>query len=182
MCRSGMPRAWYCRQSQSDHGDSRPTCQRIVRSKKTRASCRGDGSSRSTENAASVATRKPTANRQEMRRDGYVSQSGATMSDANFVQPESAANAPRQNGTVTSQNPQIRNAGMIASFVFEFDAYCVNGYAAHANASVAASVVPPKRKPTSQSPSRHSRSKAIAVNCTEGKCVTGHFPFQPKIA
>src|SRR5689334_23202835 len=128
MCRFGMPRAWYCRQSQSDQGDSRPTCQRIVRSKNTRASWSGEGSSRSTENAASVATTKPAANRHEIRREGYVSQSGTTMSDANFVQPESAANAPRHTGTVTSQKPQMRNAGMIASFVFEFEAYCVNGY------------------------------------------------------
>ena len=41
---------------------------------------------------------------------------------------------------------------MIASFVFEFDAYCVNGYAAQANASVAASRGPPKRRPTSAEP------------------------------
>ena len=42
---------------------------------------------------------------------------------------------------------------MIASFVFEFETYCVNGYAAHANASTAPSRRPPKRSPTNQSPS-----------------------------
>src|SRR6476661_3144626 len=177
-----MPRARYWRQSQSDHGEGRPTCQLSVRSQKTRSSCSGDGSSSTTEKTASVVAAKAATYRADGRPFGYVAQSGATMSAANFVQPESAAKTPRPAGDVTSQNPQMRNAGMIESFVFEFDAYCVNGYAAHANASVAASVVPPKRKPTSQSPSRPSRSKAIAVNCTEGKCVTGHFPFQPKIA
>ena len=35
--RSGIPRAWYWPQSQSENGESRPTCQRIVRSKKTLA-------------------------------------------------------------------------------------------------------------------------------------------------
>ncbi len=42
---------------------------------------------------------------------------------------------------------------MIASFVFEFETYWVNGYAAHANASTAPSLCPPKRSPTSQRPS-----------------------------
>src|SRR4051812_42554574 len=100
------------------------------------------------------------------------------MSDANFVQPESAANAPRHAGLVTSQKPQMRNAGMIESFVFEFDAYCVNGYAAQANASVAPSGIPPKRTPTSHSPSRQSRSKAIDVKCDAGS--ESHLPVQPK--
>ena len=58
-------------------------------------------------------------------------------SAANFVHPARARNAPRANADVTSQKPKIRNTGMIASFVFELDTYCVNGYAAHANGSVA---------------------------------------------
>ena len=41
----------------------------------------------------------------------------------------------------------MSSAGRIASFVFELDAYCVKGYAAHANGSVAASRCPPKRQP-----------------------------------
>ena len=49
------------------------------------------------------------------------------MSDANFVQPESAASTPRATGADTSQKPQTRKHGMIASFVFEFETYCVNG-------------------------------------------------------
>src|SRR3954447_5599736 len=177
-CRFGMPRAWYCRQSQSDQGDSRPICQRTVRSQKTRSSCSALGSSRTTENATSVAARKPMTNRKDGRRPGYVAQSGATISDANFVQPESAAKIPRAAGRETSQKPQMRNAGMIASFVFEFDAYCVNGYAAHANASVAPNGMPPKRRPTSQSPRMQSRSKAIAVKCDAGS--ESHLPLQPK--
>ena len=66
---------------------------------------------------------------------------------------------------------------MIASFVFEFDAYCVNGYAAQANASVAARRAPPKRRPTRKSPSIASRSNKIDVKCTAGS--VSHFPLQP---
>ena len=44
-----MPFAWYCPQSQSENGESRPIWKLIVRSKKTRAACSGDGSSRSDE-------------------------------------------------------------------------------------------------------------------------------------
>src|SRR3954464_11139578 len=98
-----------------------------MRSQKTRSSCNGLGSSRTTENAARVATAKPTANRAEGRRPGYVSQSGATISRARFVRHERAQSAPRSPGLQPSQKPQMRNAGMIASFVLEFDAYCVNG-------------------------------------------------------
>ena len=52
---------------------------------------------------------------------GYESQSGASSSAANFVQPASATAAPRAQADDASQKPQIRNAGMIASFVFEFE-------------------------------------------------------------
>ena len=52
---------------------------------------------------------------------------GATSSAANFVQPASAEKTPRAHGDVTSQKPQMRNAGSSASFVFALDAYCVNG-------------------------------------------------------
>ena len=38
----------------------------------------------------------------------------------------------------------MRSAGGIMSFVFEFDAYCENGHATHANASVAAESRPPE--------------------------------------
>ena len=84
--------------------------------------------------------------------------------------------APRRE--VQSQKPQIRKAGMIASFVFELEAYCVNGYAAQANASVTPSRLPPNRRPTSPSPSRQSRSNAIDVKCEAGR--SSHFPLQPK--
>ena len=62
-----------------------------------------------------------------VRTSGYVAQSGATISAANFVQPASAPNQPRRNGEVSSRKPKIRNAGGIVSFVFEFETYCVNG-------------------------------------------------------
>ena len=66
---------------------------------------------------------------------GYVAQSGATSSAPNFVQPASATDAPRAQSEVTSRNPSRRSAGMIASFVFAFSVYAVNGYAAQPNAS-----------------------------------------------
>ena len=56
-----------------------------------------------------------------------MSHSGARSSAANFVQPASATADPRAQAEEASQKPQIRNAGMIASFVFEFDTYSVNG-------------------------------------------------------
>ena len=71
-----------------------------------------------------MAPAKPSANRRTGARNpfGYESQSGASRSAANFVQPASATAAPRAHAELASQNPQIRSAGMIASFVFEFDA------------------------------------------------------------
>ena len=72
----------------------------------------------------------------------------------------------------------MRKHGISVSFVFELEAYCVNGYAAHANASVAASRKPPKRRPTSQRPSMLSRSNAIDVKCAAGR--SSHLPFQPR--
>ena len=66
---------------------------------------------------------------------------------------------------------------MSASFVFEFETYCVNGYAAHANASTAPSRWPPKRSPTRKRPSSVRRSTAIEVKCAAGR--SSHFPLQP---
>ena len=68
---------------------------------------------------------------------------------------------------------------MIESFVFELETYCVNGYAAQANASVTASRSRPKRQPTSASPIRQRRSKAIAVKCAAGR--RSQCPLQPNI-
>src|ERR687884_1684091 len=100
-------------------------------------------------------------------------------SGVNFVQADRAPNTPRLIGEAASQKPKIRKAGRIASFVFELDTYCVNGYAAQANASVAPSRIPPKRRPTSPRPRMQSRSKRIAVACAAGS--ESHFPLQPKI-
>ena len=100
------------------------------------------------------------------------------MRDANFVHPESAQSAPRPTGDDTSQKPQIRKHGSSASLVFELDVYCVNGYAAQAKASDAASCIPPKRRPTSHNPSMQSRSKTMDVKCAAGS--VSHFPLQPK--
>ncbi len=56
-----------------------------------------------------------------------MSQSGASSSTANFVQPASATATPRAAGDDASQKPQTRRAGMIASFVFAISVYAVNG-------------------------------------------------------
>src|SRR3954462_15465776 len=99
------------------------------------------------------------------------------MSDANFVQPERALSTPRATGLDTSQKAHTRKHGMIASFVFEFETYCVNGYATHANASTAPSRRPPNRNPTNQSPTIVRRSKRIVVRCAVGRL--SHFPLHP---
>jgi hypothetical protein len=67
---------------------------------------------------------------------------------------------------------------MIVSFVFELEEYCVNGYAAQANASVAASLKPPNRRPTSQRPIMLRMSNAIEVKCAAGR--SSHFPLHPR--
>src|SRR5437762_9047101 len=99
------------------------------------------------------------------------------MREANLLHPDSAPNTPRPTGDDASQKPKIKRQGMIESLVFELDAYCVNGYAAHANASVAARRIPPKRRPTRKSPTIDSRSNAMDVKCTAGRL--SHLPLQP---
>ena len=82
------------------------------------------------ENASTVATAKPPANKRfsgRQRASGYPAQSGTTTSAANFVHAASARNAPRANGVVRNQKANTRRTGMIASFVFELDTYCVKG-------------------------------------------------------
>src|SRR5690348_13917779 len=177
--RSGSPRAWYWPQSQSDQGAARPIWKPTVRDQNTWASWNGFEAKSRTEKARSVAATKPQAKPRLGLRPGYVSQSGAISSDANFVQPDRAANTPRAAGLETSQKPQTRKHGMIASFVFEFETYWVKGYAAHANASTAPRRWPPKRSPTRKRPSNVRRSKAIAVKCDAGR--SSHFPLQPRI-
>ena len=68
---------------------------------------------------------------------------------------------------------------MIASFVFELETYCVNGYATHANASVTPSRFPPKRRPTRKRPTRHATSQMIDVRCAAGR--SSQCPLQPLI-
>jgi hypothetical protein len=107
-----------------------------------------------------------------------VSQSGATTSVANFVQPDNATAAPRSHGELASQNPNTRNTGTIASFVFDIDTYAVKGKAAQAKASAAPSHWPPNRKPTRPIPIMQSTSKITEVRCTAGSL--SHFPDQPR--
>src|SRR5947207_9042685 len=109
---------------------------------------------------------------------GYEAQSGATSSGANFVQPDKAERNPRANDEDTSRNPQIRNSGGSASFVFELETYYVNGQAAQANASVTPRRGPPKRNPTSARPLRQRMPNVIDAACAAGK--VSHLPLQPK--
>ena len=126
-------RAWYWRQSQSENGESRSICgrdrpvpedargvervrleqqhpergdRRRVRSRRRRsAPCAG---------SAGTPGRSPTAARRAAPRTSST--------------PASAGEEPRApSARSTSQKPQIRKAGMIASFVFELETYCVNG-------------------------------------------------------
>src|SRR5581483_8508238 len=116
------------------------------------ASWIGCGSSRRIEKTAIVPARNPAAKRLPGLPVGYVSQRGAATSAANFAQHDAAMSTPRGAGLEMNQRAQTSRHGMIASFVFELETYCVNGYAAHAKASTAPSRRPPKRSPTNQSP------------------------------
>src|ERR1041384_3053015 len=95
-----------------------------------------------------------------------------------FTQAPSAEKIPRPAGDDDSQKPQMRSAGVIASFEFAFSVYAVNGNEAHAKGSVAASRHPPNRRPTSSSPKIASRSHAMLVKCAAGR--SSHLPGQPK--
>jgi hypothetical protein len=72
-----------------------------------------------------VASAKPAANasagRGRRTGPGYVSQSGAATSVANFVQPDSATAAPRAQAELANTRPQIRKTGTMASFVFDIN-------------------------------------------------------------
>ena len=137
--RSGMPPAWYWPQPQIENGESRPTCQPKVRSQNTRgvqgirleeedpeaAECAEREAGREPRlraDRARLAVRGPERHQQQ-RRELRPAREGE----------EDAA----PHGDVASQKPKTRRAGMIASFVFELDTYCVNGLAAQANGSAA---------------------------------------------
>src|SRR5918996_2378562 len=124
-----------------ENGDGRPSCQPKVRSQKTRAAWRGSGSSRRIQKPIAVArsapARKSNWPRGHRVARGYEAQSGKRRKAANFVHAARPAKRPRAGADVTKTSPQTRSAGMIASFEFELETYCVNGYAAQANASVA---------------------------------------------
>src|SRR3954452_17081949 len=96
-----------------------------------------------------------------------------------FTQAPSAEKIPRPAADDDSQKPQIRSAGVMASFEFAFSVYAVNGNDAQANGSVTASRHPPNRRPTSSRPKIASRSHAMLVKCPAGR--SSHLPCQPKI-
>src|SRR5919109_833153 len=94
------------------------------------------------------------------------------MSATSFVHAARAVDTPRAAGDDTSQKPQMRNAGMIASFELALDTYCVKGNVTHANASVNASRQPPKRRPTRKRPRSARRSHRMLVKCAAGRLWT----------
>src|SRR3990172_9340762 len=80
--------------------------------------------------AASTSTISPAYAAVPRGRDsllGYEAQSGTSRTAANFAHAASPAKSPRATPEVTSTKPQTRSAGMIASFEFELETYCVNG-------------------------------------------------------
>ncbi len=90
-----------------------------------RSASRSEGSRRRIENASAVAPTNAAAKRRLGARrspEGYVSQSGTRISEANFVHEASAVAAPRAAGDEASQKPHTRIAGAIASFVFDIRA------------------------------------------------------------
>ena len=151
-----------------------------VRSQKTRSSCSGLGSSSTTENAASVAASE--ARRRSAatgRRSGYVSQSGATTSDANFVQPESAherAAADRRRDEPEAPDEEARHQRVVRVRARRVLRERIRGPREREHGARAAA--PPKRRPTSHSPSMQRRSNAIDVKCAAGS--ESHLPLQPK--
>ena len=157
-CRSGIPRRGTGPSPRARTATRGRAASRACGPRRRAPRASGFGSSSSTENASErrdgEAGEEAEHSAAGRARPGTTAQSGATSSGANFVQPASARNAPRaQRRPSTSQKPQIRNAGRIASFVFDLDAYCVNGYAAHANASVAASRL------AAEAPARRARGR-----------------------
>ena len=175
-------RAWYCRQSQIENGESRPSWKPNVRSQKTRAACSGFGSSRRIENASSG--RASEAERRTRRfargrraRPGRRPRAATSSSAANFVQPASATErAARRRRRDEPEAPDQERAAGSRRSCSSSTTYCVNGYAAQANASVAAepraAEAPARRAP---SPSRHEQvEQRSSVKCAAGR--SSHFP------
>ncbi len=94
-----------------------------------------------------------------------------------MVQEARPTKRPRAGADETSQNPQMSKAGRIASFEFELDTYCVNGYATQAKERVAASRARPNRHPTSASPISARLSNRSALKWAAGR--SSHLPLQP---
>ncbi len=106
-----------------------------------------------------------------------MSQSGARSSEANFVQPARAMDAPRATGEEQSQNPQIENRGH--DRVVRVRVHRVGGERERRSSRTRGrrrAAVPPKRRPTRSRPRTASRSKAIAVACAAGS--VSHLPDQ----
>ena len=127
---------------------------------------------------ARVAATKPARNRStvRVRHSGYVAQRGIVVRarTSSSEEREEPPRAPRRR----EEEPKMRNAGRIESFVFDIDAYCVNGYAAHANGSVAASRRRRTASPRARAPSCRAGRTRATVQCAAGGRPT--CPVQPK--
>ena len=112
---------------------------------------------------------------------GYDAHNGTRISGANFPTRPARAPASRR-GTATAASPARRNAGGTISFVFEPSAYSVNGYAAQANASVAASLRPARRHPISARRPRQSVSNRTDVSRAAGRSPRLAVPAEEPVA
>ncbi len=93
------------------------------------------------ERGESRAPANPATNRPETRRSGIGEPERRDEERRELRQPGKRGERAAADGRGDEPEPPDEKARhAIASFVFEFDAYCVNGYAAHANASIAPSL------------------------------------------
>ena len=166
-CRSGSPRRGTAASPRSRTATSGRAGSSIVRSvEDVRAwiGCRGRGAgprtrrrwrrgSRPRTSAFARGLRQPVGVRRPQRDE----QQRRRTSSSRRAPPTRRAPTGTRRGSV-------RRAGTragVASFEFELDAYCVNGNAAQANASVTASRRPAMRQPSSASSPRQAGRAAI---------------------
>ena len=168
----GRPCAWYWPQSHNENGDRRSNWISNVRSVEPpklldRLSARNKNPERE---RGRYCERGGEGGRPPPLADVRIGRPERDDDERRKLRPggERSGQLHGRRQTTPPQKPQIRNAGMIASFALELDTYCVNGFAAHANAKTAASRVPPKRRPTAARP-RASTSKSRVVNRTAGR-------------
>ena len=124
--------AGYSSQSQIENGDERDElpAERPVPEDARRVQRVGLEQQHPEARAPSRAAKPPTKRQLLRGRSGAVGigRPERQQSRARELRPGARpTKSPRAGADVTSQRPQISSAGMIASFEFELDTYCVNG-------------------------------------------------------